>query len=201
MNKLRNLFAFAVIATLGGGLYVVAILKPSATIADAVDAGLLKVSTPAHLSCRVRINPACTRADGGPWPAYARVEMRARIVTGTTPDTLLIDPPNSPDGGECFRLVGTPSEACDFVEDAGCTDPAVCNANAPPRPEQEACACRRTDAGLCRVPTLPDAGGLVLAPVGATIQPPWIGQGCFRKYCGPVSAGEATADWPAECPQ
>lgn len=197
MNRLKQMFALIATITVGGTVYLVANLKPQFTAADAMDAGILQVSTTLRLSCRLRVNPNCR----GSGPAYGKFGLRAQLVTGTNPDVVLFNLPNDDAGVPCYRPIGTAAEACDVVENGSCTaGAAICGANALPQLEQQECACRRTDAGLCRVPTLPDAGGLVVAPVGVTLQQ-WIGPGCFRKFCGPVQAGEATADWPAECPQ
>lgn len=196
--RLRAMFALIATLTVGGTVYYAANLKPEFATADAVDAGLLKVSTTLRLSCRMRVTPSCR----GVGPAYGKYGLRAQLVTGTDPDVVLFNLPLDDAGTPCYRLIGTPQEACDVIENGSCTaGAAICGANAVPQLETQLCACRQPDAGNCRVPTLPDAGGLVQAPLGVTIQPPFIGPGCTPKFCGPVVAGEQGADWPAECPQ
>lgn len=193
MNRLRALFVAAGLLTAGGTVFTIALLRPDATVADAVDAGLLQVSDPARVSCRVRIVDECRGLDGGsPLPQYARFGMRARKSKPAAPiDFVLLDVPDR--WKECIRLAGTPTEACDIVESGACTDSTICAANADPRAEQNLCACRKA-AGICR---LSDGG---TAPFGVTLEPGWNGAGCQRKYCGPELAGEQGGSWPANCP-
>jgi hypothetical protein len=201
VSKLKAMFLFLGVATVGGTTYQLALLKAEHSVADAVDAGLLQVSVPARIACTVRVVEACA-ADAGIANVYQHVQLKARLVRDAGAGQEPIIAFNLPDSWRpCIRLAGAPREVCQVLENGTCTPAAVCGANAPPQVQQSTCACRRPDAGLCRVPTLPDGGGLVLAPLGATLQPGWVGPGCFRKFCGPEFAGEQGLSWPANCPE
>lgn len=192
--RLRGMFAAIGVLVLGGVSYTVAVLKPEFNTADAVDAGVLTVSVPAQVRCRVRVKESC-RLDGG--RAYRVVRMKARVVTGTNPDTLLIDPNRDEQGERCLVPVGTSAEACDIIEQGACTDSSVCGANAEPQADPDQCACRAAGQ-MCR---FGDGG---VAPFGAALRAGiegFAGPGCVRYFCGPVINGENGVAWPAECPQ
>lgn len=202
--KLKALF---LVLAAGAGFLVVQ-LRPGVTPADAVDAGILPISSAGRIRCVVRITDEC-RTSMGIARRYGTVQARARIIRDAGIPALLL-----PDGGvlapaekmepiialdlptawlRCLRLVGSPREVCQVLEEGACTDATVCPANAPPQVEQLQCACRPA-AGVC---TRLDAG---VPPFGVTLAAgQWVGAGCVRKHCGPVLFGD-DADWPATCP-
>ncbi len=202
MIRLRNMFLALGVVVLSGTVYKLAVLKPEFSTVDAVDAGVLTVSNPAQVRCRVRVAYACRgaglAADGGFLrPRYAVVKLKARIVDATNPNTLLLDPDRSPDGARCLEPVGTMADACEVIQMGSCTDPAVCAPNAQPVIEANQCACRAA-AGIC----LKGDGGP--APFGATLRASiegFGGAGCRRFYCGPELNGEQGDSWPEDCPQ
>lgn len=190
--KLRALFAAAGIIVVSGTTYLVATLQPDATVADAVDAGLLAISEPARVRCLARVTDECRQAMSIA-RRYTTVQARARIIrdAGVAElPVLALDLPMA--WRRCLRLVGTPEEACEVLEEGACTDATVCPANAPPQLEQLQCACRGA-SGTCTVGGQPAVFGVTLA-AGS-----WTGAGCVRKYCGPVVFGD-NDDWPATCP-
>lgn len=191
--KLRSLFTVVAVTLISGTVYTVAILKPGFVVADAIDAGILDVSVPMQIQCRVRIRDVCLRPDGGTYPKYAVVKVKARKATINGENILAMDVPDAPDGsGSCLQPNGTLSEACTVLEDGACTDPTVCCANCEPQGVQNACAC--SSGGSCTV------GGSA-AVLGVTLAAgSWVGAGCVRKYCGPEIAGEQGQSWPAGCP-
>lgn len=208
MNKLKLLFATIGTLVVGGTTYTVALLKAGVTIAEAVDAGLLQLSVPARVECTVRIAEAC-RVDAGIANVYQHVQMRAQIVRDAgagQPPIIGIDIPER--WKPCVRLAGDSRNACQILENGTCTPGAVCNAGSAPQVQQSPCACRRPDAGLCRLTlldgglgVLPD-GGSQLAPLGATLSANrWTGPGCVRKFCGPEIAGEQGLSWNPLCPE
>jgi hypothetical protein len=187
-----------------GAVYTLAVLGPGFTRDDAIDAGLLDVSTPARLECRFYVHPDCRNLplpDGEPLPAYLTGQVRARFFDGGDEGSTLILPdfPSRPDGGFCIIPVGSVAEACTVLEVGSCSSPVVCTYDYPSQ-GLEAGACYRPDAGRCRTPQ--QDGGLVTAPLGVTLSPDtWVGPGCFRKYPGPVLFAEGDESWPQECPQ
>lgn len=194
MNRLKAMFLALGILVSAGITYQIAVLKPGFAVADAVDAGLVPLTVPARLSCRVRL--ADFAPDGGvcrgALPRYARMGIKARKSKPGAGDFIVFDLPDK--WMPCIRVLGTVDEACDLVEDGTCTDPTICAANADPQIEVDACACRPA-AGVC---TQLDGGPL---PFGATIPAgQWTGAACVRKYCGPEIAGEQGLSWPAGCP-
>ncbi len=194
VTRLRAMFLSLGVLVSGGVTYGLYVLKAEYSVADAVDAGLLQVSVPARLSCRVRILEECRQGANASRPKYARVGLKARILPTDGPDSIVFDVPDA--WRPCVRFLGTPDEACDIVENGSCTLPAVCAAGADPQVEVQACACR-ADAGVC---VRPDGGTV---PFGATMQPgEWRtdGGGCQRKYCGPEIAGEQGQSMPGTCP-
>lgn len=196
MNRLRAMFTVVALTVVGGVTFTLAVLKPGLRAADAMDAGILQVTVPMQLQCKVRIRDACRRPDGGAYPKYATVKMKARKWTSDAGDrALLLDVPDLPDGGgSCILPVGTFREACTVLENGACTDATVCCANCEPQGVQDACACRA--ANTCRL--VADGG---VAPLGVTLSAgSWTGAGCVRKYCGPEIAGEQGQSWPAACP-
>jgi hypothetical protein len=193
MTRLKQMFLL--LGFVGGGLvgyFQLVTLRNEYEPGDAIDAGLLAVTNPARLSCRVRILDRC-RDGGTARPKYARVQLKARkSKPALGEDFVAIDVPN--EWRTCMRLLGTAEEACDVLEEGACTVPAVCAANAEPQVETDACACKPL-AGVC---TRIDGG---VAPLGATLAAgTWTGAACVRKFCGPEIAGEQGQSWPAGCP-
>lgn len=196
---LRNMFLVVGVALTGGTLYGIALLKSEFTPQNAADAGLLTISVPGRVSCRVRVKDSCRALpDGGLRPRYARLGLRARIVRdaglgGGLPPIVAIDVPNA--WQPCLTVVGSTRDSCDVVENGSCTVPAICNAGADPQPEADTCACRPA-AGVC---TRADGG---VAPFGVTMRPgTFTGAACVAKFCGPELAGEQGLSWPSQCPQ
>lgn len=193
MTRLKSMFTIIGTVAIAGTVFTLALLKPQFDAADAVDAGILVVSTPARLLCRARVVDACA-ADAGLARPYVNLQLRAQLVRDAGVENLVaIDLPNR--WRECLRVVGTEAEACTVLEEGTCSVPAVCAANAPPQVQQDQCACRQPDAGACTVGGQPATLGVTLA-AGS-----WVGPGCRRKYCGPEVAGEQGGSWPVECPQ
>lgn len=190
MTKLRALFILVGALVVGGGSYELYVLKPQYAVGDAIDAGLLPVTNPARLSCRVRIKESCRAALGGLKP-YVRLPLKARISKPASPvNFIAFDVPNA--WQDCIVPVGTPEEACDVVENGACTDATICAPNYVPTPEVDACACS-TGSGCFK----PDGG---VAVAGITLAAgTWTGAGCKRKFCGPEIAGEQGQSWPPEC--
>jgi hypothetical protein len=203
MSRLRSLFI--VIGVTAGGLLLL-MLAPDATPADALDAGLLDVSTPARVECRFYVHPDCRNITlpDAPLPAYMTAQVRARFIDGGFDGDggstlVLADMPNRPDGGFCIIPVGSIAEACTVLEVGSCSPLAVCSYEYPTQ-GLEAGACYRPDAGRCRIAQ--SDGGFIDAPMGVTLAPnSWVGPGCFRKYPGPVVFAEGDESWPEECPQ
>lgn len=187
------MFAVIGIASAGGAVWLLAALKPQFTPQDAVNAGLLTISTPGRIRCNVRLLDEC-RADAGIARRYSTAQIKARVIRDAGVREFPVLAFDLPDKWrECLRIVGTPAESCSIVEEGTCTDPTVCAANADPQLEQLTCACRPA-AGVC---TRLDGG---VPPLGVTLAAgAWVGAGCVRKYCGPVLLGD-NADWPATCP-
>lgn len=187
--RLKALF---LVLAAGAGFLVVQ-LRPGVTPADAVDAGILPISSAGRIRCVVRITDEC-RTSMGIARRYGTVQARARIIrdAGVREEPIIaLDLPTT--WLRCLRLVGSPREVCQVLEEGACTDATVCPANAPPQVEQLQCACRPA-AGVC---TRLDAG---VPPFGVTLAAgQWVGAGCVRKHCGPVLFGD-DADWPATCP-
>lgn len=191
MNKLRAMFLLIGVTLVGATSYQLFLLKPEFDPADAVDAGLLAVSTPARLSCRIRVKEGACR-QGNTIPAYQKRQFKARAIATPNQEAIVFDVPDA--WRPCITVVGTITEACTVLEAATCTVPAVCNAGAAPQVEPDTCACRPA-AGVC---TKPDGSAL---PFGVTLQPgEFIGAGCVPKYCGPEIAGEQGQSWPSNCP-
>ncbi len=197
------MFAVLGVLTLGGIATTVAVLKPEYGVADAVDAGVLTVSVPAQIRCRVQVRESCRGKvdpmDGGPVTytrsRYMVAKLKGRMVSATNPRTLLLDPDRDAQGERCLTPVGTPTEACEVLEEGSCTDPTVCAANADPVQELDQCACRARGQ-VCRY----GDGGI--APMGAPLRAAiegFSGAGCRRYYCGPVINGENDIAWPPEC--
>lgn len=183
------MFLLLGVAVFGAASYELYILKPQFSSADAIDAGLLAVSIPGRVSCRVRVLDSCRAALGG-LPKYLRLQFRVQRIPMAGDDIAVFDLPTA--WRPCIRFVGTPAEACTVLEANACTVPAVCAANATPQVEANTCACRAA-AGTCTVAGQPAKFGVTLAPGTFT------GAGCVSKFCGPLMFGDP--DWPAGCPE
>ncbi len=188
MNKLRALLAAMGVVVIGGIAYQLATPRAGVTRADFLDAGITQECDPVNVSCQVR---------NGCYPALPRYGTISKLAfqcnrDGGQPPVLIIPWPKNDAGTPCFVPVGQPELAClitgaSFDDGGNLADTQL---------DQDRCACRPSDAGICRYQT-PD-GSTPLMVIGNTYPPPFAGAGCVRKACDEVD-GEQGQSMPAAC--
>ncbi len=197
MANIKNLLlALGVATTVGGVSYQLFDLKPDTSKAALLDAGLFNVCPPVMLEMEGRWDPECVT--GNPMPRYLALKMTGAVCDADAGlDKIITNVPNKNDGGPCFK----PSPSAGSVRFLGaigtCTDPTICDGGLPaPRLSQPRCACRPTDAGVCRF--VGSDGGTPLMQFGRTYDPPFAGAGCVRRACEEMD-GEQGQGMPPEC--
>lgn len=187
MNKLRSLLAVVGMMSIGGVLYLLTQVKPGVTRADLLDAGIAQECDPVQVSCQVR--QTC-------FPNQARYGTVQKLAFQCDRDggvpVLIALWPKGDSGADCFEPVGPPDTAC-VVQGASFDDGGDLTRTTA---DQDRCACRPTDGGVCRFQS-PD-GSTPLMHFRETYRAPFAGAGCVRKSCEEF-AGELGQSMPPEC--
>ncbi len=208
--RLRALLMIAGFAIAAGTSYWVMTPRPGILRGDLADAGINADCSPFLVDCAARNLCQSTLSDGG----LSRRYLTVRVLYYRCPPMLEhvrcsdggLNPgcwdagdglpsliprwPRNDAGSDCYEPVGPPGEACNVLgatfDDGGQGVLA----------SVDRCACRPTDAGMCRSPN-PDGGALgVPMNYRQTYAAPfaqYTGPSCIRTPCGEMMGEQGQA--------